>query len=208
MSKQKYFTEEERKTAEKAKYRRYYLKNQEKKTAYSRNYKNNNAEKVKEYSKNYRNTKNGRASTLIAAYNREDKKSGRGKGNLTVKWVVDNIFSKPCAHCGKTGWEIIGCNRLDNSKPHTIDNVEPCCGECNIKYNNKHGEKEIVQLDKNTDELLSTWESAAHASKELKICVSSIRKCCKNRQATAGKYKWMYKFDYEKLLEDFASQEL
>ena len=50
---------------------------------------------------------------------------------MTAQWIVENIFSQPCAHCGENNWEKIGCNRLDNDKPHTKDNVEPCCKECN-----------------------------------------------------------------------------
>lgn len=86
-----------------------------------------------QYLKDYRKTPMGRAKTLLSNYNRNDKIHNRGKGDLTAKWIVENIFSKPCAHCGKEGWQIIGCNRLDNSKPHSKDNVEPCCRECNIK---------------------------------------------------------------------------
>ena len=74
-----------------------------------------------------------RAQEIVQNYNQEDKKYNRGKGDLTSQWIVKNIFSKPCVHCGKTGWKIIGCNRLDNSRPHTMDNVEPCCEECNHK---------------------------------------------------------------------------
>ena len=139
--------------------KQYYLKNRERILAkqndyYSNNkqiYKNyyeNNKDKIierqTEYNDEYHNTPNGRASTLLSAYNASDKKRNRGKGDLTVKWIVENIFSKPCAHCGKTGWEVIGCNRLNNDLPHTKDNVEPCCGECNIKM----GSKELIRDEK------------------------------------------------------------
>lgn len=87
----------------------------------------------KECVKSFSKTPIGRAYKLVSSYNRADKKHCRGKGNLTAKWVVENIFTKPCAHCGKEGWDVIGCNRLDNSKPHTKDNVEPCCKKCNLK---------------------------------------------------------------------------
>lgn len=87
----------------------------------------------KECLKTIRNNSLYRAKGLLQAYNKEDIKRGRGKGDLTAQWIIDNIFSKPCVHCGKEGWQVIGCNRLDNSKPHTKDNVEPCCFECNIK---------------------------------------------------------------------------
>lgn len=78
-----------------------------------------------------------RARHLISCYLRADRKYLRGVCNLKPEWIVENIFSQPCAHCGKTGWKIIGCNRLDNSLPHTPDNVEPCCLKCNLKLEGK-----------------------------------------------------------------------
>lgn len=72
-----------------------------------------------------------RARCLLSSYNTEDAKYSRGKGNLTAQWIVENIFSKSCVHCGETDWHKLGCNRLDNLKPHTMDNVEPCCYHCN-----------------------------------------------------------------------------
>ena len=74
-----------------------------------------------------------RASNLISAYKQTDKKYNYGKSNLTSRWIVDNIFSKSCVHCGCKDWRKLGCNRIDNTKPHTIDNVEPCCYKCNRK---------------------------------------------------------------------------
>ena len=108
--------------------KQYYLKNKEKKR---QKYLQNREEKI-EYMKQRSSTQLGRASMLLSTYNKEDKKYDRGHGDLTAHWIVENIFSKPCAHCGKTGWKTIGCNRLDNSKPHTKDNVEPCCKHCNF----------------------------------------------------------------------------
>lgn len=78
-----------------------------------------------------------RAKSLLCNYNRRDRNNGLGKGDLTAQWIIENIFSKPCVHCGKEGWDIIGCNRLDNNKPHSKDNVEPCCKECNNKLHAK-----------------------------------------------------------------------
>lgn len=89
--------------------------------------------KCKKYCKEDRDSPIVRASRLLSNYNYSDRIRFRGKGDLTTQWIVDNIFTKPCAHCGKIGWEVIGCNRLDNSKPHTKDNVEPCCFPCNNK---------------------------------------------------------------------------
>lgn len=101
---------------------------------YNKKYYSANKNKLSEKHNAYIKTPIGRANNLISSYRFSDK---RDKYSETVdfdaKWLLDNIMSKPCAHCGKTGWDIIGCNRLDNSKGHTKDNVEPCCKKCNDK---------------------------------------------------------------------------
>ena len=108
-----------------------------------------------------RHTPIGRARYLIDNYKYQDKIYNRGKGNLTVEWLLENILFKPCSHCGKTGWEIIACNRLDNSKPHTTDNVEPCCLECNVEQ--IHPKRRFDQIIPETGEVVRTWESTMDA---------------------------------------------
>ena len=108
---------------EKSEYhKKWYQENKEKKLE-------QNAEYYAEYNK----TPIGRAVYLVKNYRREDKKANRGKCTLTGRWIVENIFPKPCHYCGKEGWDIIGCDRIDNSLPHTPDNVVPCCYGCNCK---------------------------------------------------------------------------
>lgn len=113
----------------KDKYVEYYQQNKEQ--ILERHKQNQNS--ITEYTKKYRKTAMGRANMLLQRYKQSDKKCGRGECTLTAKWIVENIFTKPCAHCGETDWYEIGCNRLDNTKPHTMDNVEPCCGKCNVQ---------------------------------------------------------------------------
>ena len=131
-----------------------------------------------------------RANYLIQAYNREDKKRGRGKGNLTSQWVIDNIFSQPCVHCGKTGWNIIGCNRIDNSKPHTMDNVEPCCKDCNTDMWSNESAKQVYQylLD---GTLVKIWPSTSECGKN-GYCQSHVGACCRGERKTHKGYRWSY----------------
>lgn len=182
MSKQKYFTEEERLKAKKETQRRwrekhkeqisnYYKDNREKiledrAKYYEKNknqilnyqqeyyikhkddiikrtskYYQENKDTIDETKANYqlkwRKTQIGRASYLVGNYQRHDKKAKRSECTLTAKWIVENIFSKPCVYCGKTDWHELGCDRIDNSKPHTPENVVTCCEECNIKRGTK-----------------------------------------------------------------------
>ena len=155
-----------------------------------RKWREKNKERYLENDRRYARTPMGRADMLIGNYRKKDRKLGRGVGDLTPKWIVENIFNKPCAHCGKTGWQIIGCNRLDNSKPHSKDNVEPCCKECNDKLGNPP--KSIDQIDPVTGEVVRTWNS----SRECKDAgFASVDRYCKGvakRTDIYKGYKWNY----------------
>ena len=73
-------------------------------------------------------------------------------------------------------------------------------GEKNPSYN-KFGENnaksiKVVQLNKETYELIRVWGSIVDAKRELKI--THISDCCKNKRNHAGGFKWMYYEDYIK----------
>lgn len=116
----------EEKKAKRAEYMREYMR------VYMREYYANNPEKVKKKLDKYRNTPRGRATCLLGCYNFHDKENGLPHGDLTADDVLE-IIQQPCAHCGVSGWQVIGLNRIDNSKPHTKANVEPCCLSCNSR---------------------------------------------------------------------------
>lgn len=133
----KYFTEEERKEAEKllnrARNKRYVQKHKSKLKLYYQEHK----EEIDEWRKQWRKTPMGRACRLASCYKRSDEKYNRGECTINGKWIVENIFSKPCHYCGETDWRKIGCDRIDNDLPHTPDNVVPCCKACNDKRQKK-----------------------------------------------------------------------
>lgn len=152
---------------------------------------NKNSQKIKDRTKKYHSyTLIGRACKLVGNYNWMDKKAGREQGDLTPQWVVENIFSKPCAHCGKTGWNVIGCNRLDNSKPHTKDNVEPCCEHCNHVLGGKVCGIPVDQIDIISGEIIKHWENARVAADEGGFNESHIRDCCNGKRKTHEGYRW------------------
>lgn len=156
---------------------------------------------MKNYSKLWRETLIGRAKTLLHRYNQKDLEYNRGEGDLTPQWIIENIFSKPCAHCGETDWTKIGCNRLDNSKPHTMDNVEPCCKSCNNKL--AQAEKKdkfsfpILQINTETNER-HLWKSANEVEDVLGYSASQIRKCANGGYWLKG--KWYNSYAYKNCL--------
>lgn len=173
----KYFTEEERKAASIV-YKR----------KYREAHKGNNAAACKKWEEEH--PIELRANQLLQAYNKEDSKRGRGEGDLTAKWIVENIFSKPCVHCGKTGWEVIGCNRIDNSKPHTMDNVEPCCKECNTDMWVNEVSKEVHQYTLD-GELVRIWKSSAECGRN-GFCQQQVASCCRGERKIHKGFKWAY----------------
>lgn len=104
---------------------RYYQKKKE----YYENHKEEIEQRKKEKAEH--SAKMLRAHNLVTRYRQSDKYHNRGNCTLTGKWVYENIFSKPCYYCGETDWLKLGCDRIDNTKPHTPDNVVPCCHSCN-----------------------------------------------------------------------------
>lgn len=154
----------------------------------------------KEIYKKYYESPKGRANYLSKNYKQQDKKRNLGEGNITSKWIYDNILFKPCTHCGKEGWNVIGCNRLDNTKPHTIDNVEPCCFECNNKLaRNEEKRKSLNRTDISKKayqytidgELIKIWNSQSECGRN-GFDASAISACCKGKLKTHKGYKWSY----------------
>jgi hypothetical protein len=46
---------------------------------------------------------------------------------------VENIIEKPCFYCGKNHSD--GIDRIDSTKPYTVNNCVPCCFICNRMKN-------------------------------------------------------------------------
>lgn len=139
------------------KLKKYYRDNWDKSKAYreerkeeinehKKTYRQENKEKVKAYKREYRKRPIARAQNLVGMYRLSDRKYNRGECTITAKWVCENIFTKPCYYCGETDWHKLGCDRIDNSKPHTPENVVCSCGDCNNKRHHKNFEDFLKEI--------------------------------------------------------------
>lgn len=79
-----------------------------------------------------------RANKLYHNYKRNDSFYNREGFDLSREWIVGKIFNSPCIYCGDTNWRHLGCDRIDNSKPHTPENCVCSCGICNIERQGKN----------------------------------------------------------------------
>lgn len=103
-------------------------KNREKSKELWKEYCKKNPEYVSKYFK----SKKGRALNLISTYSKEDERRKRGKCTLTKEQLIQ-LWDNGCYYCGETDWHKLGADRIDNSKPHTLENVVCCCASCNRK---------------------------------------------------------------------------
>lgn len=146
-----------------------------------------NKESVLKKQKCYRKTPMGRACHLISGYAVQDKRKGFEKSiDFDAKWIVDNIFSKPCPYCGETDWRKLGCNRINEDLPHTKDNVEPCCYDCNTK---KLRMRKVYQYTLE-GVLVKVWESLKEIRENKNYSYSSIQECLRGKRYSSLRKKW------------------
>ena len=82
---------------------------------------------------NYHNNKTIRAKTLTTSYKRYDNYYFYGQNKtITYKQLLE-LWNKGCIYCGEKDWHKLGADRIDNKKPHSIDNCVCSCGQCNIE---------------------------------------------------------------------------
>ena len=81
---------------------------------------------------------------LASAYKRIDAKKGHAN-NITSEYLLASIFEAPCTYCG-TMDDPIGCDRIDNSKGHTIANTVPACATCNLARGDRLTHEEMLRV--------------------------------------------------------------
>lgn len=64
--------------------------------------------------------------------------------------------------------------------------------ETRKKMSRNRPKKTVLQLDKNTKQIISTFASTHDAHRQTGVCQSNIWACCNNKVKTAGGYCWIY----------------
>ena len=123
------------KQCDRAKRKKYHITHRDSELKRVAEYYQENKDKIADYYDPQTHPMNW-AKNMVNKYRSTDRDRGFDDSKtITAEWFVQNIMYKPCAHCGLRQVGAIGVNRLDNTKGHTIDNVEPCCLKCNAREN-------------------------------------------------------------------------
>ena len=72
------------------------------------------------------------------SHGKADAKEGKRTWRITLDEYKE-LLHQNCHYCNKELLPATGVNldRIDSSKGYTLDNVLPCCGDCNIIRNTK-----------------------------------------------------------------------
>ena len=115
-------------------------------------------------------------------------KDGHKSYVLVHRLVAETFIPNPF---GKTTVNHKDGNKLNNS----IYNLEWNTLSENIRHaftnglNHAVGKKKIVQKNKNGD-VVKVWDSIKEAARNMNVCTSSLRACCRNSSYTIRGYKW------------------
>ena len=158
-----------------------------------------------------------RANKLAYHYHWHDINTYNFKceADIDGEWIVDNIFNNECIYCGERDWRKLGCDRMNNSKPHTKDNVVCCCKRCNTLKSNKftvdemkeigavikkiEGRRKDYRLRKSkrvasydTDLHLIKEYDAASQVQEDGLSPRMVRRACQNEDYKYNGFLWRY----------------
>lgn len=177
------------------KYKEKYFKDNEKRKDYKKEWYEKNKKHILKKRKEVYETLEGRCKSIRNDCISADRRKGRIGNELpndyiTLEQTMELISRGKCAHyeiCGCEDWKKIGLNRLDNSKPHTYENCEPCCFDCNCRLNDEERRKPVFQ--RKNGELIRVWESISECEK---AGYTHAWECCLGKRKQDKGYEWSY----------------
>lgn len=160
--------------------------------------------------RDYFRTAIGLVSRICSNQKKGSVERGFAAPNYSVDELREWMFSQEIYHKLHEEWVESGyeklktpsCDRLDDYKPYTLDNLRIVTWEVNAKRyqsdrvigkNNKQNTA-VVCFDSN-GEFVAEYHSQRHAHRVTGVINVNISFCCKRKDYTAGGFFWRFKRD-------------
>jgi len=154
-------------------------------------------------------TKEGLINKIHSSQAQNSKKRGHVKPNYTSKelkvWLKDTNFDTLYDEWVASDYDtmkIPSCDRLDDSKPYTFDNIQVITWEENKYKNyenrkagiNREGMSPVISTNIST-KVVTEYYSINNASRITGAPSKGISECChgKNSRKTSGGFTWKFK---------------
>lgn len=144
--------------------------------------------------KAYYLSKEGKLKKMVQAYKQQDKEANRGESTLNYEQLL-SLIEQGCHWCGEKDWTKLGADRIDNTKPHTIDNCVCSCLHCNA---GRERQKKVFQYTLD-GEFVAEYRSESEASRQTGINQTHINGCCNHKYGfkTAKNFIFVYENERE-----------
>lgn len=160
--------------------------------------------------KERRKTKEGTVSLIYGSQRNSSRKRGHPMPDYSNLELRTWLFSQDLFHelfnkwveSGYDKWKKPSCDRIDNSEPYTLDNLQLMTWQENYENGNKGQRKGLlgtaiahtpVLQYTLEDEFVAEYISQHEAKRVTGIDNSSISRCCSGGYKTAGGFIWKYK---------------
>lgn len=135
----------------------------------------------------------------------DENEFGYFVGKTFIQMTMNNIFVAEYKGThdlvDNGGFELVKVVMCCRGKRNSTNGFKWCIKEEEDKTRQTKREKPIVMLDKNMN-YICEYPSAVVASKEVGTPSTNISRCCiVGTRTSAGGYRWMYKEDYNNLVE-------
>lgn len=170
-------------------------------------------EQVRHYNKEYRRTKRGWATTQRNTQSRSSKVRGHVQPNYNYEELLEWADKQQGFNELFKQWEYSdyerdlrpSCDRLDDDKPYTFDNLQIITQKENVLKGARSQKAKDNMTRAVQDKLgisvskygkdgvfIESYVSIGEAGRQNEIDQSNITKCCKGKSKTSGGYIWRY----------------